>query len=316
MTQAGHSGITMQRTMIATFLFTIMLFALTARVVAQSLEDSGEEEKGMVFYEKFQGSSNTLGQVMKMDTSVGYNFTKHFGVDAGLPFYFVRSSQTSTTLGSTSNNGIGNAYVDLRLTLANPAINFASTLTGTAPTGDTDAGFSTGRATFDWNNYFDHTFSPITPFANIGVANTVSDTHFFTRPFTSLGLVSHFEGGANLRISRFLGVGAAAYAVLPSGQQKIYSKLIKRQAENPGTASSVSGRGAGKGAFESSHVTIGNADLARDNGYSAWFDINPARYLDLELGYNRSVHYALDTFSFTVGFNLGYLAKKGGSGHP
>ncbi|PYV45988.1 MAG: hypothetical protein DMG06_00190 [Acidobacteria bacterium] len=316
MSQAGYYEITIQRAIARTFLFTMMLFTLTASVVAQSLEDSREEERGMVFYEKFQGSSNTLGQVLKMDTTAGYNFNKHFGVDAGVPFYFVRSSPNSQTLGSTSNNGIGNAYVDLRLTVTNPAINFASTLTGTAPTGDTDTGFSTGRATFDWNNYFDHTFSQITPFANLGVANTVSDTHFFTRPFTSLGLVSHFEGGANFKISRSLGLGAAAYAVLPSGQQKIYSKLIKQQAQNPGTESAVPGSRDHKGAFESAHVTIGGADLARDNGYSAWFDINPARYLDLELGYNRSVHYALNTFSFTVGFNLRYLAQKGGSSHP
>ena len=312
MKQAGHYRSTIKRTISGTFL---LLVTFAATVMAQTLEDS-REGKGMVFYEKFQGSSNTLGQVMKMDTTVGYNFSKYFGVDTGVPFYFVRSSPTSVTLGSTANNGVGNAYVDLRLTVSNPAIHFASTLTSTAPTGDTATGFSTGRVTFDWNNYFDHTFSQVTPFANIGVANTVSDTHFFTRPFTSLGLVSHVEGGANFKISRFLGLGAAAYAVLPSGQQKIDSKLIKRQAESPGTGSTVPGRAGRKGVFESAHVTIGDADLARDNGYSAWFDINPARYLDLELGYNRSVHYALDTFSFTVGFNLGYLAKKGGSGHP
>lgn len=313
MKPAGRSGSTIKWTISGTFL---LLVTLTATVMAQTLEDSRAEEKGMVFYEKFQGSSNTLGQVMKMDTTVGYNFSKYFGVDAGVPFYFVRSSATSATLGSTSNNGLGNAYADLRLTVSNPAIHFASTLTSTAPTGDTATGFSTGRVTFDWNNYLDHTFSQVTPFANVGVANTVSDTHFFTRPFTSLGLVHHLEGGANFKISRFLGLGAAAYAVLPSGQQKIYSKLIKRQAESPETGSTVPGRAGRKGVFESAHVTIGDADLARDNGYSAWFDINPAHYLDLELGYNRSVHYALDTFSFTVGFNLGYLAKKGGTGQP
>ena len=304
MTQSGHSGITIQRAFAFVFLSNMMLCAFSAHVAAQS-EDSVEQEKGMVFYEKFQGSSNTLGQVMKMDSTVGYNFNKYFGIDAGVPFYFVRSSSTSATTGSTSNNGIGNAYVDLRLTVNNPTVNFVSTLTGAAPTGDTATGFSTGRATFDWNNYFDHPFSRITPFVNVGVANSISDTHFFIRPFTSLGLVSHFEGGGNLRLSQYFSVGAAAYDILPSGQQKIYSKLIKRQAvENP-----ISGR-SHKGVFESNHVTIGNADIARDNGYSAWFDITPAPYMDLELGFNRSVPYALNTVSFSVGFNLGYLARK------
>ena len=305
MTRSGHSGITIHRAFAFILLSTMMLCTFSAYVAAQS-EDSGEQEKGIVVYEKFQGSSNTLGQVMKMDSTVGYNVNKHVGIDAGVPFYFVHSSPTPTTTGSTSSNsGVGNAYVDLRLTINNPTLNFASTLTGAAPTGDTATGFSTGRVTFDWNNYFDHTFSRITPFANVGVANSISDTHFFTRPFTSLGLVSHFEGGANLRLSHYFSVGAAAYDILPSGQQKIYSKLIKRE----GSGSGVSGR-SHKGVFESNHVTVGDADIARDNGYSAWLDITPAPYMDLELGYNRSVPYALNTISFSVGFNLGYLARQ------
>src|SRR6267378_1015974 len=72
MTQSRHSGIAVQRAIACAFLLTMMFFAPAAKVLAQSL-DSREEEKGMVFYEKFQGSSNTLGQVMKMDTTVGYN---------------------------------------------------------------------------------------------------------------------------------------------------------------------------------------------------------------------------------------------------
>src|SRR5437773_1322193 len=243
MTQSGHSGITMQRAFAFIFLSTMMLLKSSAYTASES-EESREQEKGMVFYETFQGSSNTLGQVMKMNSTLGYNFNKYVGIDAGVPFYFVRSSPTSTTTGWTSNNGIGNAYVNLRLTINNPTVNFVSTLTGAAPTGDAATGFSTGRAIFDWNNYFDHPFSRITPFANVGVANSISDTRFFTRPFTSLGLVSHFEGGANLRFSQYFGVGAAAYDILPSGQQKIYSKLIKGGA----SGNAVSGR-SHKGVF-------------------------------------------------------------------
>jgi hypothetical protein len=31
------------------------------------------------------------------------------------------------------------------------------------------------------------------PFCKVGIANTISDTHFFNRPFTSLDTVDHFE---------------------------------------------------------------------------------------------------------------------------
>jgi len=51
-----------------------------------------------------------------------------------------------------SATGIGNAYMDLRLSLLNPAVNFTSLLTAAAPTGDKAAGFSTGHVTYDPKN--------------------------------------------------------------------------------------------------------------------------------------------------------------------
>jgi hypothetical protein len=95
-------------------------------------------------------------------------------------------------------------------------VNYSSSLEGTAPTGD-EAVVSAGRTTVDWTNRFSHTFSAVTPFASAGLANTVFDTSFFVRPFTSLGIVSHFDGGAKLRVSQAIDVGASAYALRASG---------------------------------------------------------------------------------------------------
>ena len=115
------------------------------RLFGQSTETSG-----FAFYERFQGSASSLGWVNQLDTSVGYNFGDHFSLDAGLPVYFIRpSSSTIAATGTSSANGIGNVYAQLRLSEANRIVNFASTLTGTAPTGDETNGFSTGHATVD-----------------------------------------------------------------------------------------------------------------------------------------------------------------------
>jgi hypothetical protein len=299
MTEKKYWQSSLQRTIARLLLSLFAPLLLTTHAAAQSSESSPEQEKGMVFYEQFQGSSNTLGRIMKLDSRVGYNFNQHLGIDAGVPFYFVHASSAS---GNTSGNGLGNVYVVLRFAANSPAVSFVSSLTGTAPTGDSAAGLSTGRATFDWNNYVAHTFSRIMPFANVGVGNSIFDTQFFTRPFTTLGLAAHLEGGARLTLFRYLGVGASAYSILPSGQQKVYSKLVR------GESGSVSARG--HGVFESSHVSVGDPDIARDHGYSAWLDITPSPYVDLELGYNRSISYSLNTFSFGVGFNPRYLARK------
>ena len=286
-------------------LFALTLLVLTSSASAQSPGGSAtsKEDTGWVAYEYFSGSSNTFGQVMKLDTSVGYNFNEHFGADVGLPVYFVRASSSSTSNGFSSGNGIGNAYVDLRLTVRDPVVNFGSILTGMAPTGDTNLGLSTGRFTFDWDNHFDRNFAALRPFADLGIGNTISDTHFFVRPFTTLGIVSHFEGGTTYRVFPFVRVGASLYDDLPSGQQKVFSKLKPRQ-----SAGGFAAR-HGAGPFENAHETVGPADIARDNGYSAWVETSSLPVVHLEAGYSRSVHYALNTFSFGIGVNLGSLYR-------
>ena len=223
---------------------------------------------------------------------------------AGVPFYLVNQSSTTTVTAPTSANGfmngIGNAYVGFRLGLENPGVDFASNLVATAPTGDKDKGFNTGRATVDWTNSFDHTFSAITPFANIGFANTVSDTAFFVRPFTSLGLVTHFDGGARIALAPKVNVGGSAYAVRGVGQQTIVSKLVGKQS---GTASSTGS--AKTQPFQTASQTVGSADLANDNGFSGWFSVVPQRGMDFQIGYTRSVGYDLNTLFFGVGFRFG-----------
>ncbi len=82
-----------------------------------------------------------------------------------------------------------------------------------------------------------------------------------------------------------LGVGAAGYDILPFGNQTFFSRATRKQ-------------------------TIGPADIARDNGFSTWLDASLTPYLDAELGYTRSVHYDLNSVSFSLGLNVGHLLRK------
>ena len=85
-----------------------------------------DESRGLILYERFLGSSNTLGNFLRLDTTVGYSFNKYFSIDGGLPVFFVRPSETTTASAvAKSNNGIGNAYLDLRFALANPLVNYS-----------------------------------------------------------------------------------------------------------------------------------------------------------------------------------------------
>jgi len=90
----------------------------------------------------------------------------------------------------------------------------------------------------------------------------------------------------------------------PTSPQKMYSRVVGLQSgANP--SAGKHGR-----VFETSTITSGGASLTRDNGYSASLDASPIPFLDLGVGYTRSVRYALNTVSFSVGVNVGALAKR------
>jgi hypothetical protein len=304
--------------------FAIGLLIFATFAVAKS-ETEGDQSRGATFYAGFQGSSNAVGLVTRLDTAARYNFNKYFGVDLGIPFYFVNPSSTNTAAtGNGFTAGLGNVYSDLRFSYPNPLVNYASVVTLTAPTGSKDKGLSTGRATVDWTNRLDRTFGRITPFVALGLANTITDTPFFLRPFTSLGFASHFEGGLEGKLNPWLGVGASAYEILPSGKQTIISRVVTSETSNaaqPTRPVTAVGNAAGQllvrgnsqrsnSVFVTTTTTVGTASLAADHGFSTWLNFRPTAFMSLQVGYSRSVPYALNTFFFGTGFNLRALTRS------
>ena len=286
------------RLFFATLALIATLCGMTAAQAAPA--QSVNDDKGFTSYVQFAGTSNSDGQVYKLDPSVGYNFSGHFGMDVGIPVYFVRAS--STTAGITSTNGIGNPYLDVRLKYLNPLLNFSSILTGYAPAGDSKKGLSTGRGTFDWTNHFDRSFSSLTPFAEVGIANTITDSLLFERPFTTFGFNTHLQGGAKYNLWKIFNVGASGYDILPTGQQTVFSK-VQGGSSNPASPSH-------KSVFLNNQQTTGTADIAHDDGFSTWIEAKPGSVLDMELGFTRSIQYDLNSVSFSLGLNLGRLYRK------
>ena len=115
---------------------------------------------------------------------------------------------------------------------------------------------------------------------------------------------------ASYRLDRSLSVGAAVYSVVPSGEQKLYSRVAKRQSDNlPQPASDVPGQGRAH-IFETKAVIVDGADLARDHGFSSWLNIYPASTVYLQTGYHRSMPYSLNTFFFGVGLQLNSVYRR------
>jgi len=289
-----------------TLIFIVLMFAPFRAAAVESAEDTG-----FLLYSSFTGSlSNSLGYVTKLDTTVGYAFNSHFTLDGGVPFYFVRpTDQTAKESHTPGADGLGNIYLEGRLRFDPKWFTFTTTLTGTLPTGDEQKGFSTGTPTIDLNNHIERTFGHLTPFAEFGVANTVSDTRFFVRPFSSHGLVSHYEAGGMVTFWRSIVGGASVYAVIPSGAQTVVSRI-----PNPeiGAPPPVLNRNSPP-PVRRRVLLIGGTnaeELTRDNGFSLWGQYSPKPYVDLLLGYTRSVEYDLNSISFGIGFNLASVIKK------
>jgi hypothetical protein len=90
----------MKLSIYVTLSISALLLALPTGVFAQ-------EAHGWSFSQRFQGSSNSSGLVLKSDSSVGYTFNDYWHAYAGFPVYFVRDSAT----GVDFMKGFGNAYI-------------------------------------------------------------------------------------------------------------------------------------------------------------------------------------------------------------
>lgn len=200
---------------------------------------------------------------------------------------------------------MGNAFVDMLLNDPNPSLNYSSAIHLTAPIASTKKGFSTGHATWNFTHHIDRAFGDWSPFLDAGIGNTILDTRYFTRPFTSFGYNAAFTGGLEYDQGPF-SLQAGAYDVAPWGNQTVISRVFRC-----GTAASclVSGRSHNRKGFTSSNVTSGGPDLVRDNGYEGGIDFKPVYYLDLEFDYSRSVPLHVNNYSFGMGINLSSLVR-------
>jgi len=281
-----------------------ILLAFTACGYAQT-----EASHGFIFGANFQGSTNSLGTVTRSDVTAGYFFKNHWQIDLGIPVYAVFPSDSSTAAGSTRASGIGNVYTRISFTKLHHTLNYVSTLTATAPTGDKSQGLTTGRATIDWGHYFDHGFGRLTPFAEVGIANSVSDTTFFVRPYTTLGFITRAQAGARFRITSWATLGASGYLIEPAGSQTVISRVVRSKVSTTQLPGNVPGPGAvnrpaRRPVFEQTTITTGTAGISRDRGFSGFllFGRNPG--INFYTGFTRSTQFNLNTAFFGIGYNV------------
>jgi hypothetical protein len=264
-----------------------------------------------------QGGYSHLGIVGILDFDLGFRFNDHITGDIGLPLILTRSP-FSPVLDRDYywSGGMGEPYVDIRYTrpLRHSGATLTSILTGTVPFGNQSTTFTTGRFGVDWFNHIEGKWGSVTPFLNFGASNGAVNRFIMPRPYTealpyqSLGFLSDFEAGGEVPLSapkfhiKGLSLGASAYALVPAGPQKVFSRFVLPH-------STLAGSSNHNRYFYSTYETVGHPAISRDNGYSGWLDVTRFRRFGIQLGYTHSEHYALDTYTVTLTFHAGSLIK-------
>lgn len=250
---------------------------------------------GPTAFVQVDGTRTPIGSIYNGAVGVGYNITEHFGGDVGVPLYVVQSPYSIVTNHDWRwTTLLGDPFIDFRYTTKHYGLDMTSILTGIIPASSPERVFSTGRFGVDWFNHVETHYKGLKPFVNFGAASGTMDRYILPRPFNiarpyqTLGFISDFEGGASYTFFKSYSVGASAYALVPGGPQKMFSRLVAPD-------SNVAGDSNHHRYWNSAFETEGDSTIARDNGYSGWVDIARVKNLTVQVGYNYSIHYALGT---------------------
>jgi hypothetical protein len=300
-----------------------------SNTAAQTSTEAAPSSPRVIAFAELQSSYSSLGIVGALDIDAGFTFTDHIAMDIGAPLMLTRSPFSPVLNKDYYWSGaLGEPYLDIRYTRTIHHADFTSILTGTFPFGNEDETFITGRVGVDWFNHIEQKWGLLTPFLNVGASNGSVNRFIMPRPFTearpfqSLGLLTDYEAGSNLRLPwlfKGVSIGASAYAELPIGPQKIFSRLVL-----PYSALGDFSEGSidHYRVWDQQYETTGYAGSCpecgvkydregdRDNGYSGWVDIARFRPFDLQLGYTHSEHFALDSYTLTLTFDGRQLVKK------
>lgn len=273
-------------------------------------------DKGFSSYTNLsQGYDSSANWTSTIDSTVSYSFNKVFGISVGAPFYLAYnqplfSSATTATTTQTSitqtapisgYNAMGDMRFGLRFATPTPVLKYVVTVTGTAPTGDTSLGLSTGRFTGDFNNHFEMDLGRVSPLLELGLANTSALLTAVKRPYTTLGMLSHYKAGLGIPLGKVLNFEIAGYENLPLGLQKLYSEFNR----GPGSIPSTNGKGKSQPIYEQAAAIIGNG-FTEDNGFSTGLSADLGRRVDMGFTYDRSARQKLDSVEFSIGFRIGH----------
>ena len=265
--------------------------SLTAMESSSTPSHNDQPFHGFNAYTSFSGLVTRSGSLLKLDSSVGYDFNRNFGVYAGLPLYLSNGFDESSSSQAGNLAGMGDAYIGAEVYAFPKLLRYSSSITVGIPTGSVAKGFSPGSVTADWTNHFRRSFGKLTPAFSVGIANTVGvaigglpSSQLIDGSLAAKGPFVHMEEGADFDLTRRVYIGGEGYHILP-----------------------FSNHSAAAGSAGGDNVPVDS--IVAENGIDAWVGFLPNSIVSTELGYSRSVTFGLNSLSFRMGFNVGRLLR-------
>jgi hypothetical protein len=257
-------------------------------------------------YETFEGSDSSSGAIFDLNTTTGYDFSHMLGIDVGIPVYFVVPPQVTKGL-SANAAGLGDVYADVRGTFDLGFVNYGATLTGTFPTGNRTKGLSASKTTVDFDSRLDQSWGLFDPFLDIDVGNSQGNSgsahqRVIRKPYLILGTQATLQAGSELNFGKHVVVSGSGYFIIPWGPQTVISRVVRVVTNKKGVTHNR--------VFDVQATSAVAASQVADQGFAFSMDYMPNKTLDLLVGYDRSVHYALSTIQFSMTVNISTLLSR------
>ena len=222
--------------------------------------------------------------------AIGYSFNNIFAIDVTVPIYMYRLAESRAAnprpnqLLVNQRGEPGDVVVGLHAQFLPKYFVYEGTVSATAPTGDEEYGLTSGRATFDFSNLFQHSFKTVTPSLEMGVGDSITLVNrLVNKNYTSLGPLAHFQLGVSFPLFHGISFQSNAYELLPVGDQKIYQSVTRR-----GTAALV----------------VTGHNVTEDNGFTNSLDVPLDAHTTLSAYYSRSLRLHDDVVSFGITYVL------------
>ena len=245
-------------------------------------------------------SSTGWSDIVSPDISL--HLSRHFSIDAGIPWYPSLAAYVSTTVNgvtTTSLAQVGNVVGDGAVTAhaggslgdfnlnGNAAVGFA--------TGDKSLGVGAGQTTYHLGTHTEYSVGPFTPDVEVGIGNSSAFANQKVRKsYTAVGEIANCQAGTSIDLPKKLSLDVEGYEALPVQLASVFGTINRRGNH---------GHGGGKKTVQ------GTSTSAEDNGFNMDLSLPFTRKLAFSADYAHSLIQAEDIIGFSLTWALRSPAK-------